>query len=137
MKACEEGLEIEDASVRTKCFRSMKRRGKGRRELGGELQMLGQQSIGCQLIMGCCRHRGRWIVATMTLPTVALALASLVELGPIGSASHCQEHAESLHQLRLQPHSPEQMPLRRRDECLRSHDKQVHCGRWSRELFTL
>src|SRR5277367_1871161 len=78
--------------------------------------------------MGCCRHRGRWIVATMTLPTVALALVSLVELGPIGSASHCQKHAESLHQLRLQPHSPEQMPLRRRDECLGSHDNKSIAG---------
>ena len=61
--------------------------------------MLDQQSNGRQL--------GK-IVATMTLPMVPFALASLVELGPIGSACDCQEHAESLHQLHLRPHSPEQ-----------------------------
>jgi hypothetical protein len=33
MKACEEGLEMEDISVQTKCFRSIKGREMGKREL--------------------------------------------------------------------------------------------------------
>jgi hypothetical protein len=68
------------------------RKGKRRRELGGELQMLDQQSIGCHR-----RHCGRWIRRDNDVTNGALALASLVELGPIGSASDHQEQAESLH----------------------------------------
>jgi hypothetical protein len=39
VKACEEGLEIEDASVRTKCFRSMKGRGREEESWEGSFQM--------------------------------------------------------------------------------------------------
>ena len=70
--------------------------------------MLGQQSIGCQLIMGDVTGIVEMDRRDNDVTNGALALASLVELGPIKSACDSREHAESLRQLRLQHHSPEQ-----------------------------